>query len=167
MTGPTGAAGSTTGPTGPTGPTGASVTGPTGFTGPTGPTGFTGPTGPSVTGPVGPSAPYHLKVSFGSTPGSSALLVGDYLTESILWPADFTGSRFKCRNAPTNSYTIDIQKNGVSIGSIVFAPAATIATITSVGATTHTVVDGDYVELFAPVSLDVISDIYGTLVGSR
>ena len=113
------------------------------------------------------SEPYRPKLSYPGSPASSAFMVGDYIVDTVTFPANFAGSRFKCRTAPAGSYTIDVRKNGTSVGSIVFAGSATTATFSTVGGATVSVVDGDYIELFAPAGTDTIADIYGTLVGTR
>ncbi len=67
--------------------------------------------------------------------------------------------------AATASTTFDIQKNGVSIGSMVFAAAGTVASFTVTSATSFAA--GDRLSVVAPASTDAtLADVYFTIVGT-
>lgn len=76
--------------------------------------------------------------------------------------AGLTGSIFEVESAPTGAISFDLQKNGVSIGSIDFAAAATSATFTFINETP--LMPGDIISIVAPATPDgTLAGLYGVL----
>lgn len=163
--GPTGPAGPT-GPTGPTGPA-STVPGPTGPAGPTGPTGpastVPGPTGPAgptgpngPTGPTGPTGPVETRFNAaGFAPNVSAanFIMFRFLPVfNVSLPINLTGSRFSALIAATASTTFTIRKNGASIGTLVWAAAGTVPTVTFAAGVAF--VNTDVLDIIGPAIAD-------------
>jgi hypothetical protein len=102
-------------------------------------------------------------VQFGISKVFPEHIVGSQVT-SVTFAAGLSGSYAKARVAPAGSYTITIQKNGASIGSINFAAAATTATFTF--SSTVTLVPGDVLSFLSPATPDG-SGYFWTLTGTR
>jgi hypothetical protein len=85
---------------------------------------------------------------------------------SMTIPANFTGSKAFAEIAPTVSTTLYINKNGVSIGSILFAAGAQIGVFTASPANTVVnLVAGDWVKLYTTTTQDAtLADIGITLL---
>ena len=84
--------------------------------------------------------------------------------ESFL--AAFSGSLGSCAVAPTGSVVLNIQKNGVTVGSMNIAAGATTATFTLASPLTFS--SGDRFRMLAPSSVDAtLSGIRYTFVGRR
>ena len=87
-------------------------------------------------------------------------------TRSVIFPSGLTGSQGKSGVAATAQTDIDIQKNGVSIGTMRFAAAATVPTFIFSSAQTFNA--GDYIDFVGPATADVtLADISYTLKGTR
>ncbi len=91
----------------------------------------------------------------------------DYeFTKNVKLPQNLWGSRASARTAATGSTTFTIKKNDVSIGTIVFPPAATTPSITFTAMQTFQA--GDIITIAAPTSADAtLSDIRITISGTR
>ena len=160
--GPTGPAGpqGDVGPTGPAGATGA--TGPMGPEGPVGPTGTTGPTGP--TGPAGADgvdATAARLISFFCpvTPDASEVLLHYPIVENMTIPDDFTASVGHTLDNPAATFTMDVQKNGSSIGTISVSTGG-VFTFATTG-TSVSLVSGDRVTVVAPATPDTTIKNFG------
>ena len=171
LTGPTGARGST----GPTGAPGA--TGPTGAQGLTGPTGSAGPTGPTPAyGDLSglPELPYDLKFYFSATPGSTEVLLLDFVTRAGAFPADFAGSGIFTQSVPDAEYVLflyadpDMTLSGPLVGTFTFAMGSDTAVGATVNPAGFTFAPGTNLRLVAPPGIDsAISGIWGTIKGHR
>jgi hypothetical protein len=102
-------------------------------------------------------------VQFGSSKTFPEHIIGSQLT-SVTLPGGLTGSVAKARVAPAGAYSITINKNGSSIGSINFAGGATTATFTF--SSTQTFVPGDVISFVSPATPDG-SGYFWTLTGTR
>lgn len=119
-----------------------------------------------------PAPPYAITFDMGGgrtqVPGTSESLLKHVIPAnlvSVILPASLTGSVAKCRTAPTGSYSITINKNGSSIGSINFAASSTSATFTF--ASIVTLAPGDIVEFVGGTADATILGIFFTLSGTR
>lgn len=165
------------GPAGPTGPQGdVGPQGPIGLTGPAGPAGAdgadgaTGPAGPTgATGPQGPAgadATTSRIISFfvSFTPDASEVLCLYPILESTTLPDNFSGSVGVVLTNPTSSFVIDVQKNGVSVGSITISTGG-VFTFNTTG-TTVSLVSSDYLTFVAPATPDATIKNFGvTMTG--
>ena len=111
---------------------------------------------------------FRVAVAIGATPLASQWLGGVYVTDSISFPANFSGSRFRCGTSPTASFVMDVKNNGTIIGGVTIAAAGTTATFSTTSGTSKSLSDGDYLEIYAPGTADLtIAGIFGTLKGTR
>lgn len=111
---------------------------------------------------------YWPKVNFPGTPGNGAFIWGDYVVGTINYPANFAGSRFYCHVAPTATYVITVQKNGVTVGTITFTIGTKVGVLVTSGGLAVAGVDGDRFELLGQSTADAtIAGIYGTFKGTR
>jgi hypothetical protein len=101
-------------------------------------------------------------------PATTESLLRHYIPgnlSTVSLPSGLTASAGGCRTAPAAAYSITINKNGSSIGSINFALGATTATFTFAGAVT--LVPGDLVEFVGGTADTAIKGIYFTITGLR
>ncbi len=111
---------------------------------------------------TGAVAPYDIGIFFEGIPGISEKLIDFVAVRDYGLPELLTGSQGVAAVAATAAYSIDIQKNGMSIGSIDWAIAGTVATFTF--AADVSFVAGDVLSLIGPVLPDLsIADIAITL----
>lgn len=95
-------------------------------------------------------------------------------TTSLIWkwvftragtfPNDFVGSEGHLETAPSSPITLDIQRNSVSVGSLVFTTAVGVFS-TAGGATTIAI--GDTLELHTPANMQSAADLGFTFLGAR
>lgn len=80
-------------------------------------------------------------------------------------PSSLTGSQFAALTAATASTTFTIKKNGSSIGTLVWAAAGTVPTVTFSSSTAFAI--GDLLTITGPASPDAtLAGIYVTLIGT-
>jgi hypothetical protein len=105
----------------------------------------------------------------GSFTGSTAanLVVQRYVfAGTVIFPARLSGSQGTAGVAATATTTYNIRKNGVNVGTMVFAAGATAATFTMASATTF--MAGDILTVVAPALPDAtLANLAWTLVGSQ
>lgn len=100
--------------------------------------------------------------SFGGAPGASVVVFAFMVNEAVSFAASLAGSVVKAKTAATAQTDFDVQKNGVSVGTIRFAAAGTVATYVSISA--FTMASGDYLEIVSPGSPDAtLANIFFTL----
>lgn len=103
---------------------------------------------------------------FSGSPGSSELMMQYVCAEAYTLPASATGSQGFAGTAATAQTDIDIQKNGVSIGTMRFAASGTTASFVGVSETSFAA--GDRLQLVAPGSADAtLADISATFLLER
>lgn len=119
-----------------------------------------------------PTQPYAITFDMGggrtNPPSTSESLLRHVISANlttVTLPSGLTGSVFKNRAVPTGSYSITINKNGSSIGSINFAASGATATFTF--SSLQTFSPGDIVELVGGTADLTILGIYGTLSATR
>ena len=109
---------------------------------------------------------YDIGSSFGGAPGSLAIVLGFVASKAIDFPASLTNSVVIATTAATAQADFDVQKNGVSQGTIRFAAAGTTATYVSISA--FSLASGDRLDIVAPSSADAtLANLYLNLVATR
>lgn len=79
-----------------------------------------------------PLKPYDFQMFYGGVPAAGEVVFRHRLARVVVLPAGLPGSQGVAGTAPTGDITLDLRKNGVSIGSVTFAagqadPAFTLA----------------------------------------
>jgi hypothetical protein len=111
--------------------------------------------------------PYDIGGMSVGEPEASAIILNYVSTRTITMQDDFAGSFAEAQVAATALTTFDIQRNGLSIGSLAFAALATSGTFTTTGGGTETFVPGDVLTVVAPVTPDAtLADIALTFFGT-
>jgi Putative phage tail protein len=99
------------------------------------------------------------------TPAAGLVLQRYVFAMAVTFPAGLAGSQGTAGTAATAITTFKIQKNGVNIGAMLFATAATTATFTMTSATTFNA--GDVLTLVAPAVADAtLADLAWTFIGT-
>jgi hypothetical protein len=112
------------------------------------------------------SQPVDLPVWVAGKPTASERILRFIATRSVTFPASLTGSYGTSRVASTAQRDFDLQKNGVSAGTVRFAAAGTTASF--IAASPIALAAGDLLEVIAPGTQDAtLEDIAFTLVGTR
>jgi hypothetical protein len=87
---------------------------------------------------------------------------------TITLPADLDGSQGRCDTAPTAQSDFDVQKNGVSAGTIRFASAANVATFIAASSIVLNGTNGDYLKIVCPIPQDTaLKDVGVALKGTK
>lgn len=117
-----------------------------------------------------PAQPYVFAGTIPDKPAASQTVllapVPDGITATL--PASLTGSKGRAKTAATAQTDFDIQKNGVSVGTMRFAASGTTATFIMASQTTLDGSAGDYLEIIAPATADsTLAKIGFSLKGTR
>jgi hypothetical protein len=109
---------------------------------------------------------YNTGFFFPGLPTASGRVGMHVIAEAggVSFPSGLGNSRAKAKTASTGTATFDIQKNGASVGSLVFTTSATgVFTFAS----TTAFAQGDLLEIIAPGSQDAtLADIAVTIQGT-
>lgn len=105
-----------------------------------------------VDGQFATQSPYDIGIFFEGIPAADQVLYRLNVPRGLSLPLNLTGSVADANVGATAAYSIDIRKNGVSIGSVDWAAAASTATFTFAAEVTF--VSGDTLELVAPSTPD-------------
>ena len=109
---------------------------------------------------------YDLGLTWAGTLPASQVLLRYPFPRAVDFPAGLTGSRGVAAVAATATTTLDLRKNGTSVGSVQYAAGATTATLTMASATSFAA--GDVLTVHAPASVDAtLADIGLSLAGTR
>lgn len=118
------------------------------------------------------SIPYAITFDMGGgrtqVPATSESLLRHVIPanlSAVSLPSGLTGSVAKCRTNSTGTYTITINKNGSSVGTITFSAANPTASFTFSSAVSFS--PGDILELMGGTADATILGIYITLSGTR
>lgn len=112
--------------------------------------------------------PLDLSFFVGGTPGAGVKVGKHTATRRFTLNDDLSGSQAHADTAATASSVFDVQRNGVSIGSITFAAAATTATFSTTGSSEEVFAIGDRLTVVAPNPADAtLADVAITLFGYR
>lgn len=114
----------------------------------------------------GGASPYDVGMMIVGVPEADFVCLRNVFPREVIFPAGLTLSQGVADVAATGDTDFDIQRNGVSVGTMTFASAATTATFDMAS---ETVFDpGDVLTVIAPSSPDAtLSDISFTLAGTR
>lgn len=119
-----------------------------------------------VAGVGGAEAPVGFGGWIAGTPAASEIVFSMYAVFPFELAVDFAGAGAESDIAATATTDFDVQKNGVSIGTMSFAAAGTAATYTAASGATFAI--GDIMRLVAPATPDAtLADISFTFKGTR
>jgi hypothetical protein len=110
---------------------------------------------------------YDIAIFLPGVPDSSEEIMRFVLPRDVLFEDDFAGSQANAGVAATGSTVLNVQVDGVTVGTITFAAAGTTGTFaTSAGELT--VSAGEVLSIVAPATADAtLADISITLKGAR
>ena len=110
--------------------------------------------------------PYFVSSFFPGAGTASKTLMVHVFAVAVDFPSGLTNSRGTSEAASTAQTDYDIQKNGVSVGTMRFSAVTSVATFIMASATSFAA--GDKLQLVAPGTLDsTLVDIAMTLEGTR
>jgi hypothetical protein len=102
-----------------------------------------------------------------AAPTASQVVLRFVAPTAITLPANLSTSFGKAGTAATASTTFNVQKNGSTIGTVVFASSGTVPTFTTSGGAAQSLAAGDVLTLVAPASPDATLSLVGiTIVGT-
>lgn len=112
------------------------------------------------------SQPYDIGAQIAGAPSASLVLLRYKFPRTVVFPAGLTDSQGTAGTAATAQTDFDIRRNGVSVGTMRFAAAATSATF--IAASQQTYNAGDILTLVAPASPDAtLAGVSFVLAGTR
>lgn len=104
--------------------------------------------------------------SFGA-PLANELVINHVFVRVATMADDFVGSYAEAQTAATALTVFDVQRNGVSIGTVTFAAAGTSGTFVTTGGTPEGFVPGDVLTVVAPGTPDVtLADVAITFLAT-
>lgn len=87
---------------------------------------------------------------------------------TITLPADLDGSRGRCDTATTAQADFDVQKNGISAGTIRFAAAANVSTFIAASDIVLNGSNSDYLKIVCPIPQDAtLKDVGVAFKGTK
>lgn len=114
-----------------------------------------------------PGAPVDIGTYISGSPSANEVVLSYVFTRAVTFADEFAGSQAKAGAAATGSTTFIVQKNGASVGTIVFAASGTTGTFATTG-TTVAFAAGDVLSLVAPATPDTtLANISVTFTGVR
>jgi hypothetical protein len=112
------------------------------------------------------SQPFDLTAFYPGVPTASAIVTRVPVARAVTFPASLTGSYGVASVAATAQTDFDVQKNGVSAGTVRFAAAATTATF--IAASPIVLAAGDILTLVSPGTPDAtLANVGIVLAGTR
>ena len=112
------------------------------------------------------SQAYDLAFDFPAAPGADEVVGRWHVLRTVTLPADFAGSGGAIDTNPTATLDLDVQDDGVSIGTVSISTAGAL-TFTTVSGTEKTVNAGSVLRLVAPATPDATAEgVLVTLKGS-
>jgi len=109
---------------------------------------------------------YDVSSGFEATPTTSQILEKIMIARTLVFPANFVGSIGNIDTNPTASFAIDVQDDGVSIGTITIGTGGAFTFVTA-GGTAQTVAAGSALSFIGPVTADATAaSAIWTLLGS-
>lgn len=100
----------------------------------------------------------------GGVPATSTILFRHLAAGAEDYPADLLGTVGHAGTGPSAQTDFDVQKNGVSVGTIRFASAAT--TSTNLTNPAFSLAVGDRLDIVSPANLNTLADFSFTIVGT-
>lgn len=119
--------------------------------------------------PLASGQPYDVIVFLpGLQTAATQKLYRGKVARAVSFAANFAGSYFAASANATASTVFDVQKNGVSIGTVTIAAGGTTATFATSGGAAQALVAGDLLAVLGPATADAtLADPSFTLVGTR
>lgn len=118
--------------------------------------------------PAWSSQPFDVHAFHPGIPTASAKVLRVPIARAVTFPANFAGSYFTATANAAATTVFDVQKNGVSIGSVSIAAGGTTATFTTSGGTSKSFAAGDVLALIAPATPDAtLADPGFVFAGTR
>lgn len=118
--------------------------------------------------PAAGTSPFDVHAFYPGVPSASAKITRVPFARAVMFPGNFAGSYFAASANAAGTTVFDVQKNGVSIGSISIAAGGTAATFTTSGGTSKSFAAGDLLSIIAPASPDAtLADAGFALAGVR
>jgi hypothetical protein len=113
-----------------------------------------------------PAQPFDLTAFYPGVPSASAIITRVPVARAVTFPAGLTDSIGRASVAATAQTDFDVRKNGVSVGTMRFAAAATSATF--IAASAITLAAGDILSVLAPATPDAtLANLGFVLAGTR
>jgi hypothetical protein len=113
-----------------------------------------------------PAAVFDVHAFFPGLPGSASVITRIPVARAVSFPAGLTGSYGVAATPATAQTDFDVRKNGLSVGAIRFAAAATTATF--IAASPIMLAAGDTLSIRAPATPDsTLADVGFVLAGTR
>lgn len=110
---------------------------------------------------------YLLPYGFSPTPNSGEVLLISVFADDVLFPINFSGSVGYVTTNPTASFAMDVQKNGVTVGTVTVGTDGSVSFATT-GAVEVTFSSGDAMTVVAPATVDAtIADCGFTFKGGK
>lgn len=100
------------------------------------------------------SEPFDATTFYPGIPSASAILLRVPIARAVSFPANFAGSYFTATANATGSTVFDVQKNGVSVGTVTIGAGGTTATFATSGGAAQSFASGDVLAIIAPGSPD-------------
>jgi hypothetical protein len=123
------------------------------------------PTSYTLTGDGAVQGPAYVSGSWAGSPGASQVIERYIFATPVSFPAGLGGSYGTAGIAATASASFAIQKNGSTVGTMVFAAGATSASFTMGSATSFA--GGDVLTILAPASPDAtLANLAWNLTGT-
>lgn len=113
----------------------------------------------------GGAAKYDVGAFVGGVPTVSVSVLSYPFPRSVTFPSGLTNSQGYAGTAPSAQTDFDIQRNGVSVGTMGFANGSQTAVFTMASATQYTI--GQRLEVIAPANLNGLSDLMMSLAGTE
>jgi hypothetical protein len=114
----------------------------------------------------GGAAAADLGIFISGKPGAASKVLRFNVIRAFTLPSSLTGSSFTAGTAATASSVFTIKNNGSSIGTITFAAAGSVGTVSF--SSTVNFVATDLIEVVAPTSQDAtLADVALNFLGSR
>lgn len=115
---------------------------------------------------AGTDEPCDLALFVPGLPDTAAIVFRFNVLREFTWPVSLTGSVFNARVAATGTSVFTIKNNGSSIGTLSYAAAGTVPTVTFASPVTFAV--NDLITIEAPAVQDAtLADIAFNFLGSR
>lgn len=110
---------------------------------------------------------YVVPFGFYSNTVATEYFFGHVFTESVTFPANWSGAQGKLETNPAATFVITLQKNGVTCGTISISTAGAY-TFATTGGTSVSFVAGDKLTGIGPATADAsIADVLASLRGTR
>lgn len=106
---------------------------------------------------------YLLAWTYCGTPGAQAFMGSHIFDRSVTFPANLEGSQAAVETAPSATYAVDVQLNGVSTATISYADTG-VPTLTTASGATFDCVAGDVLKFIGP-DTGTAGDFSALLVG--